>query len=199
MNDNIIECNCTIKVANRESIKKHKGVCVWFTGLSGSGKSTLANNLEVELFNMGVHTYLLDGDNIRLGLNYDLRFTEADRTENIRRVGEVAALFVDAGIIVLAAFISPYEKDRNRVRQTMPEGKFFEVFVDTDIEVCEQRDSKGLYKKARNNEIKDFTGVSAPYQKPKNPELHISNINQSDIKKNVATIIDLLKQKQIIL
>jgi adenylylsulfate kinase len=198
MNDNKIFPFKGITAYERESIKKNKGACIWFTGLSGSGKSTLANLLEIELNKIGVHTYLLDGDNIRLGLNSDLGFSEMDRTENIRRVGEVVRLFVDAGIIVLTAFISPYEKDRNKVRQVLPEDRFIEVFVDTEITTCENRDSKGLYKKARNNEIKDFTGISAPYEIPVNPELHLINNNFSELEDNVKNLVDLLKHRQFI-
>jgi len=183
---------------NREEIKNNKGVCVWFTGLSGSGKTTLASYLESELNKIGVHTFLLDGDNIRLGLNSDLGFSEADRKENIRRVGEVARLFVEAGLVVIAAFISPYEKDRNNVRRILPESRFIEVFVDADLSTCEMRDAKGLYRKARNNEIKDFTGISAPYEKPVTPELSLTNNNEPDIVNNISAILILLRQRQLI-
>jgi len=191
--DFAVSCN------EREAIKTHTGVCLWFTGLSGSGKTTLANYLEMELNKKGVHTYLLDGDNIRLGLNADLGFSEIERRENIRRVGEVARLFVDAGIVVLAAFISPYERDRNKVRQIIPEGKFIEVFVDTDISVCEKRDPKGLYMRARKNEIKEFTGISAPYEKPSKPELCLVNNNLSDFETNIQILINLLSERKFIM
>ncbi len=182
---------------DREKLNKHRGVCVWFTGLSGSGKSTLANNLEVLLNKNGMHTYLLDGDNIRHGLNKNLDFSAEGRTENIRRIGEVAKLFVDAGIIVLTAFISPYIKDREQVRNLLPENSFIEVFVDCDLETCEARDPKGLYKKARANEIKDFTGISSPYEKPIHPEIIIDNGKNSDLSINIEQIFSYLKAKNI--
>lgn len=147
---------------------------LWFTGLSGSGKSTLAHAVEEELFRKGCYTYILDGDNIRHGLNSDLGFSEADRRENIRRIGEVAKLFVDAGIIVLAAFISPYREDRERVRALFEPAEFIEVFVNCDLAVCESRDPKGLYRKARSGELKQFTGIDSPYEVPFRPELVVN-------------------------
>ena len=152
---------------------------MWLTGLSGSGKSTLANMLEKALWERGVRSYVLDGDNIRHGLNKDLGFSPEDRTENIRRIGEVAALFTDAGIINVTAFISPYRADRDRVRAAMKPGDFVEVFIDCDIDECEKRDPKGLYKKARAGQIPEFTGISAPYEAPEKPELVIKNTKQS--------------------
>ncbi len=187
-----------IELTDREKINGHKSVCLWFTGLSGSGKSTLALEVEAKLYEKGIHTYILDGDNIRHGLNKDLTFSDADRIENIRRIGEVANLFVDAGIIVLTAFISPFIKDREQVRKLLPKEKFIEVFVDCDLETCEARDPKGLYKKARANEIKDFTGISSPYEKPLNPDLIIDNGKNSNLSKNVEQILLLLKEKKII-
>jgi adenylylsulfate kinase len=151
---------------NRAEQKNQKPCILWFTGLSGSGKSTIANALEQKLFELGHHTYLLDGDNVRHGLNKDLGFSDADRVENIRRIGEVAKLFVDAGLIVMTAFISPFRSDRELVRKLVPEGEFLEIFVDTPLEVCEQRDPKGLYKKARAGQIKNFTGLDSPYEAP---------------------------------
>ena len=182
----------------REKIKNHLGYCLWFTGLSASGKSTIANILEKRLVESDNHTYLLDGDNIRHRLNKDLGFSDEDREENIRRIGEVANLFVDAGLGVLTAFISPFRKDRDLVRDLLPEGRFIEIFVDCDLEVCEQRDPKGLYKKARNNEIKEFTGISSPYEPPENPELILKNNVEADIEKNVEIILDYLKKNKII-
>jgi bifunctional enzyme CysN/CysC len=146
---------------------------LWFTGLSGSGKSTIANRVETRLHALGKHTYLLDGDNVRHGLNKDLGFTEADRVENIRRIAEVARLMADAGLIVLTAFISPFRSERRMARGLLPEGEFIEVHVDTPLEVAEQRDVKGLYKKARRGELKNFTGIDSPYEAPENPEIRI--------------------------
>ncbi|MEZ9120635.1 adenylyl-sulfate kinase [Vibrio cyclitrophicus] len=165
--------NSTVTHADRVALKQQRSVCLWFTGLSGSGKSTVANAVESKLLQMGKYSYLLDGDNVRHGLNKDLGFSDADRVENIRRIGEVAKLFVDAGNIVLTAFISPFISDREQVRALMNESEFLEVFVDTPLEVCEARDPKGLYKKARAGEIKHFTGIDSEYQAPLNPEIHI--------------------------
>ena len=190
--------NTKITKADREKLNGHKGACLWFTGLSGSGKSTLANETESELFKLGVHTYILDGDNIRHGLNSNLDFTDEGRRENIRRIGEVAKLFVDAGIVVLTAFISPFKEDRNKVRTILNEGEFIEIFVDADLETCEERDPKGLYKKARAGEIKDFTGISSPYEKPEKPEIIIDSGKSSDISKNTLEIIEYLRLKKIV-
>lgn len=169
-----------INQISRESITQQKAMCIWFTGLSGSGKSTIANALELELNKQGKLTYILDGDNIRHGLNSDLGFTESDRVENIRRVSEVAKLMVDAGLIVIVTFISPFRLDRESARNKFEDGCFIEVFVDTPIEECEKRDPKGLYKKARSGEIKNFTGINSPYEKPENPELILSNLNKEE-------------------
>lgn len=151
----------------------HSSVVLWFTGLSGSGKSTLAHQVEEKLFDKGWYTYILDGDNVRHGLNGDLGFSESDRRENIRRVGEVAKLFVDAGVVVLAAFISPYHEDRDRVRALFESDEFVEIHVRCDLEICEKRDPKGLYRKSRAGELPDFTGIDSPYEEPQNPELTI--------------------------
>ncbi len=159
----------------REQRNKNRGVILWYTGLSGCGKSTIANAVEKKLFDMGHHTYVLDGDNIRFGLNKNLGFSPEDRTENIRRIGEVAKLFVDAGIIVSTAFISPYRKDRDQVRSIVEDGDMVEIFVQCDLDTCEQRDPKGLYKKARAGEIAEFTGISAPYEEPLNAEITIDS------------------------
>jgi adenylylsulfate kinase len=157
--------------ADRERLNGHRGATLWFTGLSGSGKSTLARALEAALFARGCRVYVLDGDNVRHGLNGDLGFSPQERTENIRRIGEVAKLFTDFGALAITAFISPYREDRNRVRQMLADGDFIEVYVDCALDVCEQRDPKGLYQKARRGEIPEFTGISAPYEAPESPEL----------------------------
>lgn len=188
-----------IELSQREKLNGHKSACIWFTGLSGSGKSTLALELEIELHKRKVRSYILDGDNIRQGLNKDLSFSSEDRTENIRRIGEVAKLFIDAGNLVLTAFISPFIADRDKVRKLLPEDKFIEIYVECDLETCEKRDPKGLYAKARNNEIKDFTGINSPYEEPINPELKINNGKDSDLSKNVQQIVNYLENKNIIL
>lgn len=168
--NNIVWYDTNIKKEDREALLKQEGVVLWFTGLSGSGKSTVANAVEKKLFEAGRATYLLDGDNIRHGLNKDLGFDTRDRIENIRRIAEVSKLFVDAGIITLSAFISPFIEDRNNVRGLLKD-RYIEIFVDCSLNVCEGRDPKGLYKKARAREIKDFTGIDSPYEKPINPEI----------------------------
>lgn len=157
--------------AQRAAIKQQHPVCVWFTGLSASGKSTLANALEARLLSLGFHTYLLDGDNVRHGLNRDLGMSDSDRTENIRRIAEVAHLMTDAGVVAITAFISPFRIDRDNARALFAQGDFIEVFVDTPLEVCEQRDPKGMYAKARAGQISQFTGIDSPYEAPANPEL----------------------------
>ncbi len=172
----------------REQLKGHRGFTLWFTGLSASGKSTLAVATEAALHTLGMHTYILDGDNIRHGLNKNLGFSPEDRTENIRRIGEVARLFTDCGIINLTAFISPYRSDRLLARRTCGEDSFIEVFVDCPLEVCEGRDPKGAYKKARAGVIKDFTGISAPYEEPERPELHLRT-DRLSIKECVEEIV----------
>ncbi|MEG3081818.1 adenylyl-sulfate kinase [Halomonas sp. 5021] len=181
----------SVTPALRARVKGHTGKCVWFTGLSGSGKSTLANALEVELNKRGYHTMLLDGDNLRHGLCKDLGMTEEDRTENIRRIGEVAKLFSEAGIVVITAFISPFCKDRETARALFEEGSFIEVYVDTPLHICEQRDPKGLYQKAREGVIKDFTGINSPYEAPKDAELTVNTeaFEQSDIINKLIKII----------
>jgi adenylylsulfate kinase len=190
----IVWHQATVGKQEREKISGHKGCTVWLTGLSGSGKSTLANMLEKALWERGVRAYVLDGDNIRHGLNKDLGFSPEDRTENIRRIGEVAALFTDAGIINVTAFISPYRADRDRVRASMKPGDFIEVFIDCDIDECEKRDPKGLYKKARAGQIPEFTGISAPYEAPLKAELTIKNTKQS-AEESLAEMISYLERQ----
>tara|TARA_R110000796_G_scaffold252457_2_gene386873 strand:- start:3601 stop:5514 length:1914 start_codon:yes stop_codon:yes gene_type:complete len=188
---NVVWNRASVTPELRARIKGHKGKCVWFTGLSGSGKSTLANALEVELNRRGYHTMLLDGDNLRHGLCKDLGMTEEDRGENIRRIGEVARLFAEAGIIVITAFISPFRKDRETARTLFEEGSFIEVYVDTPLDICEQRDPKGLYQKAREGKIKDFTGINSPYETPKKAEMtcNTAEIEQSDIINKLLKIV----------
>lgn len=159
---------------DRERLLKQRAQLIWFTGLSGSGKSTLAVQLEAQLHAAGYKTYLLDGDNVRSGLNRDLDFTDAGRVENIRRIGEVSKLMLDAGVVVLSAFISPFEADREQVKSIVGAEQYCEVFVDAPLEVCEQRDVKGLYKKARGGEVKNFTGIDSPYERPPAPDVHIA-------------------------
>ncbi|MFS1861398.1 adenylyl-sulfate kinase [Vibrio lentus] len=171
--------NATVTHQQRAELKQQKPVVLWFTGLSGSGKSTVANAAESQLLALGKHSYLLDGDNVRHGLNQDLGFSDKDRVENIRRIGEVAKLFVDSGSIVLTAFISPFISDRQQVRDLLGEQQFLEVFIDTPLEVCESRDPKGLYKKARKGEIKHFTGIDSEYQAPMNPEICVKTAGKS--------------------
>jgi len=189
--NNIQWHNHSITKEQRGKQKKQKPLIVWFTGLSGSGKSTLANALETKLHTLDFHTYLLDGDNLRYGLNSDLGFDERSRTENIRRVGGIAKLLLDSGLIVLCTFISPFQKDREFVRHLVEKDEFIEVFVDTPLEICEQRDPKGLYKKARDGEIKNFTGIDSIYEIPTNPEIHLDNPS-GDINDNLDTILTYL-------
>ena len=173
MSENIVWQQHNVSHQDRCQQKSQKPCVLWFTGLSGSGKSTVANAVEALLFKNNNHSYLLDGDNVRHGLNKDLSFNDEDRVENIRRIGEVAKLFADSGLIVLSAFISPFRTDRQQVRELLNEGEFIEVFVDTPLEVCEQRDPKGLYKKARAGGIQNFTGLDSPYETPESPEIHL--------------------------
>ena len=181
----------------RAAAHGHRGAVLWFTGLSGSGKSTIGHRVERMLIERGAFAYVLDGDNVRHGLNSDLGFAPEDRVENIRRIGEVARLFADAGGLVLSAFISPYREDRDRVRGLMGLGEFIEVFVDTPLEICEARDPKGLYKKARAGEISNFTGLDAPYEVPENPEVHLETANLS-VDEAAAQVIRYLDQQNIL-
>src|SRR5437773_5400991 len=193
---NIVWHQGAVTRADREKMNGHKACTVWLTGLSGSGKSTIAVDLEKRLCERGVRTYILDGDHIRHGLNKNLGFSPADRTENIRRIGEEAKLFTDAGVVALTAFISPYRADRDQVRALMPDD-FIEVHVECPVDVCEQRDVKGLYKKARAGEIKEFTGVSAPYEAPANAELTIKS-HELSVDAAVGKIVDYLASKSIV-
>lgn len=189
--ENIVWHNQSITKEKRLTLLNQKPCILWFTGLSGSGKSTIANAVELELFKRGRKTYLLDGDNVRHGLNKDLGFSEQDRIENIRRIGEVAKLFVDSGLIVLTAFISPFKSDRQIARSLVKYDEFIEVFIDTPLEVCEQRDPKGLYKKARDGAIKNFTGISSPYEAPEDPQIHIKT-DEHSIEECVDIVINYL-------
>jgi len=193
-NKNIVHHTHAVTKEQRSMIKNQKPCILWFTGLSGSGKSTIANAVEQELNRLNKHTYLLDGDNIRLGLNKDLSFSNNDRIENIRRIGEVSKLFVDSGTIVLTAFISPFIKDRQIVKELVEENEFIEIFIDTPLEICEQRDPKGLYEKARNGDIQNFTGISSPYESPGKAEIHIKT-DILGLEKCVDNIIKYLNEK----
>ena len=181
----------------RSAQKKQKACLLWYTGLSGSGKSTVANAVDALLFERGCHTYLLDGDNVRHGLNGDLGFSDEDRIENIRRISEVAKLFVDSGLIVSTAFISPFASDRALAAKNFADGEFMEVFIDTSIEVCEQRDPKGLYKKARAGEIKDFTGIDSTYDIPQLPDIHVKT-DEKSIRACAEQIVQHLIEHQFI-
>ena len=173
MKKNIIPHHYQISAEDRKKLNNHNSLLLWFTGLSGSGKSTIANVVEQKLYQNGYRTYTLDGDNIRKGINSDLTFSPEDRTENIRRIAETANLMIDAGLIVLAAFVSPYKKDRENIKSIVKDVNFVEIFINTSLEECERRDVKGLYKKARAGEIKNMTGISAPYEAPENPDIEI--------------------------
>ena len=194
---NVVWHQPVIARADRERLFGHSGAALWFTGLSGSGKSTLAHEVEARLHRAGCHTYVLDGDNVRHGLNADLGFTEHDRQENIRRLAEVVKLFVDAGVIVLSAFISPFRADRERARRLLERGVFFEIYCRCGISACEQRDPKGLYKKARAGEIAEFTGISSPYEEPENPEIVIDT-DRFSVEQCAEAIIDRLKLHGVI-
>ncbi|MGY3568504.1 adenylyl-sulfate kinase [Vibrio paucivorans] len=197
VSDDVVWHNTTVTHQDRIQLKKQQPVILWFTGLSGSGKSTVANAVESKLLSLGKHSYLLDGDNVRHGLNKDLGFSDADRVENIRRIGEVAKLFVDSGAIVLTAFISPFISDRQQVRDLLDDSQFLEVFIDTPIEVCESRDPKGLYKKARAGEIKNFTGIDSEYQAPVNPEIHVKTADCT-VEECAELVVRTLQDKEYI-
>jgi len=189
---NITEHNFKISKSDREKIKNQKACTIWMSGLSGSGKSTIANLVEVKLNEMGYHSYTLDGDNTRMGLNKGLGFSEEDRIENIRRVSEVSKILNDAGIIVICSFISPFEKNREQAKEIIGEN-FIEVFIDADLSTCEERDPKGLYRKARNGEIKDFTGISSPFETPENAII-LKNNTEEDLEKNAVLITELIEK-----
>ncbi|MCK8107413.1 adenylyl-sulfate kinase [Pseudoalteromonas sp. 2CM41L] len=195
--ENIVWHAQTVSRKQKQQHNGHKPVLLWYTGLSGSGKSTVANAVEAKLFSLGCHTYLLDGDNIRMGLNKGLTFSDEDRVENIRRISEVAKLFVDAGLIVSTAFISPFKADRAQARSIVNEGEFVEVFIDTPLAVCESRDPKGLYKKARAGEIPNFTGISSAFDVPENPDIHVKTADQT-IEQCAEQIVDYLIKNKIV-
>jgi len=194
---NIVWHEASVDRAARADKRGHRSAILWFTGLSGSGKSTLANAVNAALFERGLGTYVLDGDNVRHGLCKDLGFSDADREENIRRIGEVAKLFLDAGVIVLTAFVSPFRADRDKARDLVEAGDFFEIFCAADLDVCESRDPKGLYAKARSGAIKEFTGISSPYEAPNTPELKIDTGAQ-DLAESVNVVIKALQDKGVI-
>ncbi len=194
---NIVWHQSSVNRQARSASRGHKSVILWFTGLSGSGKSTLANSVDKALYERGVASYVLDGDNVRHGLCNDLGFSASDREENIRRIGEVAKLFLDSGVIVLTAFVSPFLSDREKARSLVDEGDFVEIYCSADLSVCEERDTKGLYKKARKGDIKDFTGISSPYEEPKSPELTIDTGNL-DLNDCVDFVIAKLYQMNIL-
>lgn len=195
--NNIVWQETKITREDRYKLNNHRSCLLWFTGLSASGKSSLAAAVEKELYDYGIRSYVLDGDNIRHGLNNNLGFSPEDRKENIRRIGEVSKLFVDAGLFALSAFISPYREDRDMVRNLFPNHEFIEVFVKCPLEVCETRDPKGLYKKARKGEIQQFTGISAPYEEPLKPEIVIES-NEQTLEQSVEQVIQYLKEKHFI-
>ena len=198
MKKNIIPHSYQISVEDRRKLNNHNSFLLWFTGLSGSGKSTIANVVEQKLHALGIKTYTLDGDNIRSGINKDLTFAPKDRTENIRRIAEIANLMIDAGTVVLAAFVSPYKKDRENIKNIVKDVNFVEVYINTSLEECENRDVKGLYKKARLGEIKNMTGISAPYEAPENPDIEIFTEKEEiddSVKKILSKINLKLKEK----
>ena len=197
MTNHITWHDTSVTVEERRLRNKHHSFVLWFTGLSGSGKSTIANALAAELFSKNINTYVLDGDNIRHGLNKDLGFSDDDRKENIRRIAEVSKLFVDNGTIAITAFISPFREDRESARSILPEGEFIEVYIKCPLQACEERDPKGLYKKARNGEISSFTGIDSPYEEPVQPELTIDTEGLS-VQQSVAQIVHYLQGRQLI-
>ena len=194
---NTVYHNATVTRERRNQLNNHKSVVIWFTGLSGSGKSTLAHSVEEALHNLDCRTFVLDGDNVRHGLSSNLSFSDDDRKENIRRIGEAAMLMMESGVIAMTAFISPFKKDRYLVRQLLPQGDFIEIYCKASLEVCESRDVKGLYKRARAGEIKNYTGIDSPYEAPDNPELVIDTEGEL-LEESVAKVIGFLKSKGII-
>ena len=196
-NNNVKWFNGFVSKKHREKLHGNKGAVIWFTGLSASGKSTIAHHLEQQLHKMGYSTYVFDGDNVRHGLCSDLGFSAKDRSENIRRIGEMTRLFIDAGIIAITAFISPYRKDRKAVRNLVGKSIFVEVYTECPIEICERRDQKGIYQKAKQGKIKNFTGISAPYEPPVKPDIKIKS-NEEEIKTSVKRVIELMQKRKII-
>ena len=194
---NTIYHNATVTRERRSRLNSHKSVVIWLTGLSGSGKSTLAHSVEERLHQLSCRTFVLDGDNIRHGLSSNLSFSDDDRKENIRRIGETAKLMMESGVIAITAFISPFKEDRNLVRQLLPQGDFIEIYCKASLEACESRDVKGLYKRARAGEIKNYTGIDSPYEAPENPEL-VVNTESESLEASIAKVIDFLKSKKII-
>ena len=194
---NTIYHNATVTRQRREELNDHKSVIIWFTGLSGSGKSTLAHSVEEELYKLNCRTFVLDGDNVRHGLSSNLTFSDNDRKENIRRISETAKLMMEAGVIAITAFISPFREDRDLVRRLLPQKDFIEIYCKASLEICESRDVKGLYKLARAGEIKNYTGIDSPYEAPDNPELVIDTDSES-LKESIAKVVDFLKSKEII-
>ena len=195
--NNIIWHHATITRSRREQMNRHKSVILWFTGLSGAGKSTIAHAVEEQLYQLNCRTFVLDGDNVRHGLSGDLGFSNQDRQENIRRIAEVAKLMLEAGTITLTAFISPFRSERNLARKLVPHGDFIEIYCKCDLNICEARDVKGLYKKARQGEIQNFTGISSPYEEPDNPELVIDS-DRLSLDECIQQVIDLLKYRGVI-
>lgn len=194
MEKNIVKHSYSVSLESRKKLKQHQPLLLWFTGLSGSGKSTIANCVEEELYKNKVHTYTLDGDNIRKGLNCDLSFSPEDRAENIRRIAETAHLMMDAGLVVLAAFVSPYQRDRDHIRNIVGHNNVVEIYINTSIEECERRDVKGLYTKARKGEIKNMTGISAPYESPLDPDIQI-NTEEVTVVEATKQIINFINPK----
>jgi adenylylsulfate kinase len=198
MTKNIVWHETLVDRQDRNRMNKHKSGVVWFTGCPASGKSTIAHHVEKELFERGIHCYVLDGDNVRHGINANLGFSREDRKENLRRIAELSRLFVDAGVVVLAAFVSPYREDRESVRQIVGPELFFEVYVKCSLETCEKRDPKGQYKKAKAGIIKEYTGVSAPYEEPENPEI-VLDTEELDVESAVKKVLEFLDRKKFIL
>ena len=196
MKKNIVKHSYSVNLNIRKKLKQHQPLLLWFTGLSGSGKSTIANCVEQELHKNSIHTYTLDGDNIRNGLNKDLSFSKKDRKENIRRIGQISLLMMDAGLVILAAFVSPYREDRDHIRNIVGDN-MVEVFINTSVEECERRDIKGLYKRARNGEITNMTGISAPYESPLHPDIQI-NTEEMSVVEATKQIINFIKPKLIL-
>ena len=194
---NTIYHNATVTRERRNQLNGHKSAVIWFTGLSGSGKSTLAHSVEEELHNLDCRTFVLDGDNVRHGLSSNLTFSDVDRKENIRRIGEAAKLMMEAGVIAMTAFISPFREDRNNVRGLLSQEDFIEIFCKASLETCESRDLKGLYKRARTGEIKNYTGIDSPYEVPDNPELVIDTDGET-LEESVVKVIDFLKSREIV-